>query len=87
MRKVLPLLLLLAFLSSTNLCLAYSSTTALKHRISQTEHTIKQNERKINSIKSSRNLSYNEKKSKIRKLENENYNLKRKLSKAKSNLR
>ncbi len=85
MKKILPLMFILFF--SSNLCFAATSTTALKHQLSQIEHTIKNNERKISSIKSSRNLSYNEKKSKIRRLENENYNLKRKLNRVKSSLR
>ncbi len=86
MKKLFSSLVLLSLIS-TNICFASTSVSSLKRELSGIEYTIKQNQRKISSIQSSRNLSENEKKSKIRRLENENYYLKRKLNRVKSDLR
>ena len=89
MKRLLTLLFLGSLLISEcgNLCFASTSASTLKRQISNIEYDIKQNQRKINSIKLSKNLSENEKKRKIRSLESENTYLKRKLTKTKYDLR
>ena len=82
-------LLLLVLCLSVNFCsaeelIAYSSASSLKSELNRIEYTIKQNTRKISSIKSSRNLSANEKKRQISRLESQNSSLKQKANKIRS---
>lgn len=67
--------------SSDNIELAYSNGAyRLKRKITRLNRAIYLNERKINRIERSKDLSYNEKKRQIRKLEREIYYDKRELS-------
>ena len=80
MRKIL-LVFVLCF--AVNSCFAedlicYSSASSLKSELSKIEYTIKQNTRKISTIKNSKNLSVNEKKRQISKLESQNNSLRQK---------
>ena len=55
-----------------------SNYTNAKYKYNSYFRTIKTNNRKINSVKHSKNLSEYEKRRQIRKLERENYYIKRK---------
>jgi biopolymer transport protein ExbD len=79
---LLPLVLCLTInLCSVQDVVAYPSASSLKSELNRIEYTIKQNTRKISTIKSSKKLSVNEKKRQISKLESQNSSLKQKANK------
>ena len=82
MKKVLTILFISCCILS-NTVFAYSASS-LKREINYIQSEIRQNERKINSIKSSDKISQYDKKRKIKALENKNYYNKRKIQRIKS---
>ncbi len=67
--------------------LSYSSASSVKRSLENTNYEIRKNNREISAIKSSNRISEYDKKRKIRELERENYILKRKADKLKSDYR
>lgn len=63
--------------------LSYSSASSLKFKINSMNRQIKLNNSKIRTIKNSKKISQSEKRRQIRKLENKNYELERKIKKIK----
>ena len=84
-RFLIPLVfcLTLNFCSAQEL-IAYSSASGLKSELNRIEYTIKQNSRKISTIKSSKKLSASEKRRQISRLESQNSSLRSKANKVRA---
>ena len=75
------------FAQTNSVYFAYNGASSLKSELNSINRQIERNEYKIKSIKNSKNLSENQKRSKINSLESQNRSLKRKSTKIKNDYR